>query len=103
AAAAPGRGTTHDTCPAVTGNGELVALEAGVYDCNLTVAGNNNRVRGAGASATTLKGNLSVAGNGNTVSELAVEGAAKVYGNNNDVTGVEFRGTVDVAGNNNKR
>jgi hypothetical protein len=87
--------------PAV-GNNETVTLQAGTYSGGVRITGNNSTLQGAGVGATTIAGDLIVAGNKVTVRNLTIRGSVRIDANNADLTGARITGSVSSNGNGNR-
>ena len=86
------------------GSQEDVALLPVVYNGDLVVRGNANKVTGTTVDAsvfTVVAGNVDIRGNGNTVSNLTVLGKVILKGNNNILESVDYPGGVETSGNQN--
>jgi hypothetical protein len=86
------------TLEPLRGNGGDLVLAAGIYQGDLVIEGNGNRVTGAGRDGTIVEGALVVRGDANVIGLLRVRGPSRVEGDENDLRGVAFDGGVDVAG-----
>jgi hypothetical protein len=90
----------------VDGNNVEIFLEAGVYDTDLTVDGNNFTLVGeAGENCddegwTTLTGNVTILKNNATFRNIRFEGTVEVQGNNASFINVCFDGQLLIFGNN---
>ncbi|MBI5500722.1 MAG: hypothetical protein HY907_10810 [Deltaproteobacteria bacterium] len=85
----------------VDGNGAEVVLAAGIYEGDLLISGNGNRVTGAGYDRTIVEGSLRIVGDANVVGLLRVRGESGVAGDQNDIRGVAFDAGVQVVGEGN--
>ncbi|MBI5486407.1 MAG: hypothetical protein HY905_03655 [Deltaproteobacteria bacterium] len=85
----------------VNGNGAEVVLAAGIYEGDLLIRGNGNRITGAGYDRTIIEGALRIVGDANVVGLLRVRGESGVVGDENDVRAVAFDAGVELVGEGN--
>jgi hypothetical protein len=82
-------------------NDQRVELLPIVYDGDLVIRGNNNKVIGSGVAETVIAGNVIIYGNANTIQNLTVLGDVTFHGNGNTLTDVDYQGEVFDTGNEN--
>ena len=85
----------------IAGNGGELVLAAGIYEGDLLIQGNGNRVTGAGYDRTIVEGSLRIVGDANVVGLLRVRGQSGIVGDENDVRGVDFEAGVEIVGDEN--
>ena len=86
----------------LAGNGGELVLAAGIYEGDLLIQGNGNRITGAGYDRTVVEGSLRIVGDANVVGLLRVRGDSGIVGDENDVRGVAFDAGLDVVGEENR-
>ncbi|MFW5801754.1 MAG: hypothetical protein ACOCVC_06950 [Spirochaeta sp.] len=83
-------------------NNQTLTLDSANYSGNLTIRANQVTIRGQGGQNSIIDGDVTIHGNGVTISRVRINGDVILHGNNNSLSGTIIRGQIRDHGNNNR-